>query len=257
MNEAENQSKRLVTPELIAKLRAMLQVKQIPSKMREIPHWVCWRGEYRKDNPKLSKVPADPKTGRNASSTKRETWGTFDQAHGHFNKSLTLCGLGFVFSEEDSLVGVDLDNCIDPATGIIKPWAREILDDLNTYCEISPSGKGVKAFCLGDIPEAGSKRGDLEIYKSGRYFTVTGCKLDGYPDEPQEVSADILLSLWSRVRPPKAEQKPKAQESGGMADDDEVIRRAREASNGSKFSTLFSGDAGAYPSHSDADAALV
>jgi len=55
------------------------------------------------------------------------------------------------------LVGLDFDKCIDPATGQIDLAVKGDLDKLNTYCEPSPSGTGVRAFAYGDIPRSGKK----------------------------------------------------------------------------------------------------
>ena len=38
----------------------------------------------------------------------------------------------------------DLDDCRDPESGDIERWALTIVFNLSTYCEISPSGKGLR-----------------------------------------------------------------------------------------------------------------
>jgi hypothetical protein len=79
-----------------------------------------------------------------------------------------------VIRAEEDLVGVDLDDCVDAETGELTPWAGQVLEHLNTYAEISPSGRGVKAWVQApSVTRAHTKPG-LEIYPHGRYFTVTG-----------------------------------------------------------------------------------
>ena len=40
-------------------------------------------------------------------------------------------GFGCVLTTDDDLAGVDLDKCVDPATGAIEPWALTIIRRLN------------------------------------------------------------------------------------------------------------------------------
>ena len=88
--------------------------------IRDLRQWLCWRTEER--GGKLTKVPYSPLTGERASSTNSETWSGYSEAvkackeHGYG-------GIGFVFTSEDNLCGVDLDGCLDPETGEIEGWA--------------------------------------------------------------------------------------------------------------------------------------
>lgn len=167
--------------------------------------WVGWREEEEagKDGkpivgeegkPKKTKVPYDPKTGRQASSTNPTTWATQDEAEQWANR-YGGNGVGIVLGQldnGDALCGVDLDTCRSPATGDFTPWAREIIDRFATYTEISPSGTGAKAFFAvanNDLTTAKAlldgksgrsfKNGEgehppgIEVYIGGRYFTVT------------------------------------------------------------------------------------
>lgn len=87
-----------------------------------------------------------PTTGALADSTERSTWGTFEQAIAACQQSGDLAGVGLVFAPDDPFCGADLDDCVDPATGQLKPWGQEIVTRLASYTEISPSGGGVKVF---------------------------------------------------------------------------------------------------------------
>src|SRR3712207_2385005 len=107
--------------------------------MRDLRQWLVWRSEERHGKP--TKVPYSPITGQMASSTNPEGWASYQQAvrackeHGYD-------GIGFVFTAEDELCGVDLDGCLDPKTGGLEDWARQIVEELNSYTEISPSEIG-------------------------------------------------------------------------------------------------------------------
>ena len=149
----------------------------IPEALRALDQWVTWR--YERD----TKVPYSPQTGRRASSTKPETWASYavtvtaQESRGH-------SGIGFVFSVFDPFTGVDLDDCIDES-GAIADWARQIVASLDSYTEVSPSGRGLKVWVEGTVPTS-VKTQQIEIYSERRYFTVTGQHL---PDTPLTIRA--------------------------------------------------------------------
>ena len=63
-------------------------------------------------------------------------------------------GLGFVFTREAGIVGVDIDHCI--VDGALNETAAAILEKLPpTYIEVSPSGTGLHIFLRGTMPEGG------------------------------------------------------------------------------------------------------
>jgi primase-polymerase (primpol)-like protein len=131
----------------------------IPAQLKQARRWVGW--SYVADtDPETSEVSWDkpPRRARGgglASTTDPRTWVTFDDAVAVFQRG-GLDGLGFVLSadpgSDERLVGVDLDKCRDPDTGAIEPWAGEIVRELNSYTEISPSGRGLRIFPIGRLP---------------------------------------------------------------------------------------------------------
>jgi len=66
-------------------------------------------------------------------------------------------GIGFVVTKNDDVVGIDLDDCVNPKTGEIEEWALEDIKTINSYTEISPSGEGIRSFAKGNLPEAGRR----------------------------------------------------------------------------------------------------
>lgn len=147
----------------------------IPAELRECSQWVAWRYERRGE--KWTKVPIDPKTGRMASSTDAATWASFDEAFALYQRG-AADGVGFVFSTDDPFCGVDLDDCLDQASGDLLPWAAEIVRALNSYTEVSPSGTGVKIYVRAKLPPGGNRRGQVEMYDCKRFFCVTGLGLE-------------------------------------------------------------------------------
>ncbi|WP_145279555.1 hypothetical protein [Tautonia plasticadhaerens] len=115
------------------------------------------------------------------------SWHTFDEALAAARKRSDLAGVGFAFAESDPFAGIDLDDCRDATTGGLEPWAQSIVDEINSYTEVSPSGTGVKLFVRGGLPGVkGKRKGNIEVYCRDRYFTVTGHHL---PDTPTTIEA--------------------------------------------------------------------
>ena len=83
-----------------------------------------------------------------------------------------------MFSSGDPYVGIDLAKCRNPESGDIAPWAQEILNRVGgAYAEISPSGTGIHIIVCGTVRSGGMRRGPVEMYSRGRYFTITGLSL--------------------------------------------------------------------------------
>jgi putative DNA primase/helicase len=151
--------------------------ENIPDQLTERPQWVCWRLELRDGKP--TKVPYTPGTERRASSTELMTWSTFEQALAAYEVGEPpYDGIGFVFCSADPFVGIDLDDCRDPDSGEVAPWAQKLIDRVQEgYVEISPSGEGVHIIVEGSIRDGGMRKGKVEMYGRGRFFTITGRSL--------------------------------------------------------------------------------
>jgi putative DNA primase/helicase len=143
-----------------------LRAENIPRELKARPQWVAWRAV----GDKPDKVPYSAKTGRRASSTDLLTWGTFEEALVAYENG-EYDGLGFVFSSADPYTGLDLDNCVD-GEGEIALWALEIVRYFDSYTELSATGTGLHVIVRGDVPNR--RKGEVEVYSSKRFFTVTG-----------------------------------------------------------------------------------
>lgn len=227
----------------------------ISPELRKLPHWVAF--DYtapKKLGGKYGKVPIEPHTGRKASTTNFATWGTCAQALACAKQS-NLGGIGFVFTGS-GYVGIDLDNCRDPETGFIEPWAQEIIDDCATYTEISPSGKGVHCILRGKLPGPGRRKGNIEIYDTGRYFTMTGVLVEGTPEAiaDGQPAIDRVLAGLNRgdafLLEPVEVVRPVAQPAPAGTDIEDWKKE-------DLFGRLWSGDQTGYPSQSEADLRLV
>jgi primase-polymerase (primpol)-like protein len=148
----------------------------IPDELKSYAQWVAFRFGPRKENGKLDKIPINPSDGAAASVSAPATWATFSEA---VRASRSRDGIGFVFTATDPYCGIDLDGCRDPQTGQLADWAWEIVQRLDSYTEASPSGTGVHVICKAKFPGGGGKRGQVEMYEAGRFFTMTGEHVGG------------------------------------------------------------------------------
>lgn len=141
--------------------------------LRDERVWVAWADEGGR------KVPKSPHGG-NARSNDPSTWGTYAEAEA-VRAANGYSGVGLMLT--DGYVGIDLDNVVGE-DGAIADWARDVIDELGSYAEFSPSGTGVHVIAWADPEQTGPiGRADhgkgIEAYNHGRYFTVTGDELPG------------------------------------------------------------------------------
>src|SRR5215207_11558653 len=202
--------------------------------IRDLKQWLCWHSETREGKP--TKIPYSPHASLRASSTDPETWGSYQEAVAACKKH-GYGGIGFVFTPDDNLCGVDLDGCLDPQTGEIEGWALGIIDELDSYAEISPSGTGVHVLVRGTLPPGHNRKGNFEAYDQGRYFTMTGRHLAGTP-KSIEARQEQLERVVRRVFGSFAAESENGHSTNGSAPmpngltDDALIRKASSASNG-------------------------
>lgn len=153
---------------------AKYNFQDIPYELQKLNQWVLWGYEGR--DGKFTKVPKQV-DGKNASTTYRRTWSSFSAVR-HVMEEYGFEGIGFVFSEEDDFIGIDLDKCVDEK-GELSEFAKQVIEKLDSYTEFSPSGRGVHIIIKGSLPssfEKGKRNDELgiEIYSQKRFFTFTG-----------------------------------------------------------------------------------
>lgn len=238
-----------------------LHPDSVPSSLRSLPQWVLW--SYERRDGEWTKVPHDARHYGRASSTDADTWATFDLCVGRLRQhGDRYDGVGFVFHAA-GIAGIDLDDCRDTGTGAIAQWALDLLALLNSYAEVSPSGTGVKVWVRAALPGTGHRRpfgdGEVEVYDAGRFFCVTGHRVEDGPAEvePRQAELDRLLALVFPPESPASLPPPSSTRSGTRhADlsDDALLERAYASANGNAIRRLMAGDAG--DDHSRADQAL-
>lgn len=166
--------------------------------LKEKNIWINWFPEV-KANGKISKVPIaynGLETGTN--DVYKETWTTFENVNGQDK------GIGFII--RDGICVIDIDN-----NNYDNPIIKDIVDTMDTYTEISPSGNGLHLLFTVDVSKIPSyydnnrikkldskyyvknKAKSLECYIAGltnRFMTYTG---NVFIDKPIEERTSQLL----------------------------------------------------------------
>ena len=133
--------------------------ENIPPELKAIPNWMCWCYELRQNNQgewKWTKPPLQVNS-RYARSDQPRTWTTFERVLEHYSSPFGTEPNGIGFRPTGDIIGSDLDHCRDPVSGEIDEWAWEIIRAIDSYTEISPSGTGIRIFCLGNYPLEGGR----------------------------------------------------------------------------------------------------
>lgn len=213
-----------------------------PERLTSLPQWVVVGPD---------KIPLQPATRRRADTTDPTTWSPYATAARAADTH--RLNLGFVFTKASGIVGIDLDKCRDPETGIIEPWALSIVQSLNTLTEISFSGTGLHLLAEGELPDGRRKKGQIEMYDAGRHFLMTGNLLPGYDTLRSRPAAITRLHQDVFVEPDPA-PRPAAPSTPLTRDSETILSLVEKTTKGRQ---LLSGDMSSYPSQSEADQALT
>lgn len=232
------------------------QFNNIPQELRDFPQWIVWRKETRKG--KTTKVPykAD---GRHAKANDKQDWTSFDDAVKAYETG-KFDGIGFMFSKDDPFVGVDLDHCIED--GAYTDIARDIVDQLDSYTEFSPSGDGLHIIVKGKLPLRGPATGKknaelgIEVYRHGRYFTFTGNVVQSKPVNERTESLKVMFKKY--LEPKEIEKpSPPPQRRKNISDlsERDLWEKMFNSKRGQEIKSLFDGSL-INNDHSSSDLAL-
>ena len=186
--------------------------------------WVLWRWEEKKGG-KKTKVPyMAAKPSRKAQSTNPATWSDFTTAVRAEDRadSIGFCLLGSDFA------AFDIDDCRDPETGEIRPWALKLVERAGSYTEITVSGKGLRiiGFARGAKVHRKLAAGDgvtVEPYrKAERYICMTGKPLPGAPSTLTNIDSvidEVVAELDGAAKNDRVNDDAKSSFDGAATED--------------------------------------
>jgi hypothetical protein len=169
----------------------------IPDELKAQPRWAPWRAVFNAKRGKFDKIPHRADTPEYRLSTANpDRWFTFKAAVSAYEREApSFAGVGYVMTRPHGIVGVDLDDCVHD--GVVADWAREVVEALASYTEVSPSGKGLRIFARGEVCDWTNHTVGVEVYGGAepRFLTITGQHLPGTPTRLQEAPAAALDAL--------------------------------------------------------------
>lgn len=176
--------------------------ENVPDAIKPLRRWVTWVWACRDgDRTKVPVIADEPDScfgWQLAKSTAPITWRRYEAAAYIATHYDEIAGIGFVLG--DGWSGVDLDKSRDPDSGQVNSFALDIVTELQSYTEISPSSTGLKTLIKGVKPEGRCKTAGVEIYSGGRFFTITGRHLPGTLKTIEDRQAE-LMALHAHLFP--------------------------------------------------------
>src|SRR5699024_9840270 len=147
-----------------------------------------------------------------AKSNDESTWADYESARAALIEH-NASGLGFFF--KPPYMGIDIDTIPDEIERFQKGDVNEnivleMYESMKSYTEVSPSGNGIHIILKGTVPGKRRRKDSVEMYDSGRFFTMTGDSLGKYNsiNQPNEdalkriynkyVAADNVVSIERR-----------------------------------------------------------
>jgi len=134
---------------------------------------------------------------------------------------------------------------------------------------VSPSGTGYHVLITGALPEGRNRRGSVELYDTARFFTVTGDHVERTPTRVARRQDALTAIHHEYVQDTERDTAPESKHHDGAdarspttdaadvdLEDEGLLEKARNASNGEKFERLWNGNTVGYDSQSEADMAL-
>lgn len=215
--------------------------KNIPEELQKMPHWILWRAEVR--DGKTTKVPYQI-NGDMAQSNNKRTWSTFHTAVHAYRKG-GYDGIGFMFSKEDPFIGIDIDHCMNDEE--FSALADEVIEMMDSYTELSPSGDGVHIIVKGELPiqkGTGKKNPELglEVYRFGRYFTFTGNSQNVYEVVERTDELAYLFQKYFEDKKPVANKTVRKETNINNLSNTELWEKMFSSRNGQNIRALFEGD---------------
>lgn len=232
-------------------------LSNIPDELKQLNNWCVWKFENR--NGKRTKIPFNAATGEFAKSNDKSTWSSYETAV----NAEGVDGIGFFF--EPPYLGIDIDDIDDDLHRFkqgdkLDNIVSEFNEAFKSYTEVSPSGNGLHIIVKGKIPGSRRRKGNIEMYDSGRFFTMTGKTIGKYKDVT-EVSEQVFKTIYEKYLPDNTVKYPTTnnyQQNIHNLSEIDVINEIYKSKQAKLFDDLMKGNYEPYyTSHSEADMALA
>lgn len=230
--------------------------EKLPDSIKQDGLFVLWK--YEMKDGQMTKVPYQV-NGRRANPADAATFDDYDTVikavSGYNGISLgAFRGYGMI----------DIDHCIED--GELSSLAKDIVNGLDSYTEISPSGTGIRIVIKAvdfqyDVSKyyINNRSIGVEIYISGatnRVCTLTGNAIREGEVAERGTELTVIMDKYM-LRPTPMKEYSSEDVPGSYLSDESVIEKAANSKQGEKFQSLWNGEIPDGKSHSDADMALA
>lgn len=216
---------------------------------------ICgWGYRLRPGSDKMAKVPLNLTTGQPADPTDPTSFAPLSIAvNSNFDyRKFGYDGLGLgIFG---NIGAIDIDHIIDD-NGEIAPMGKDIINTMDSYTEISPSGHGIRILFLATNFQYDKARHyinnqkiGLEVYVAGctsKYVSITGNAIHLRDLAERGDRLQIVLDKYMQ-RPVQNSVPVQAPVPTVTVEDNALIDIICNSKNGEKFKALMSGDTSEY-----------
>lgn len=237
-----------------------MMYEAIPDELKELPQWCCFKLQQRGD--KLTKIPMNPYDGTLGKSNDESTWADFDTALAAID-NFNFDGLGFYFKAP--YFGIDIDGVKEEIERYFNDdhddnIVSEFIEMMESYSEMSISGKGIHIIAKGELPDGARRRGNIEMYDSGRFFVMTGNQIGPYTriEEDEYGKINYLHNKYLCKSGVSEDYRPQNNvPNGATLPESEIIGIALKSKTGTRFGLFLNGGwEQFYNSQSEADMAF-
>ena len=173
-----------------------MKFTNIPEVIQNNALWCVWKMHTEK-----GKIPFCPVSGAPSQTNISSTFADFDAAVAAYRTG-NYNGLGIgIFN---GFAAIDIDHCI--SDGQLSDMAKDIIDTMDSYTEISPSGTGIRIIFTVENFKYNkerfyihNKKRGLEIYVSGatnKFVTITGNVFKATPVKNGNPSLPVILEKY-------------------------------------------------------------
>ena len=232
----------------------------IPKFMQEHDRFCLWKLVMKPGKNKPDKIPYRI-NGKRADATNPQHYSSFEETVEAFAKGGNA-GIGIGCFEPLRLV--DVDDCI--VNGKLDARGQDIVDTLDSYTELSPSGNGIHIFILADGFAYDSERyyinnrnTHVEVYApdvTGKFLTLTGKAIHDADVNERSQQLQVVLDKYME-RPVADVTAPVVNAPGSFLSDESVYTKASKSKQADKFNALWNGEIPEGKSPSEADMALA
>jgi len=182
-----------VSVDLCPRPKMMLNIDGIPQSLKNINRWMLWTYSYDVDKDEWFKdIKWEWKDPTKLLS--------FDEVIKLRNNDPDT-GIGFVFSNDDDIIGIDIDKCFS-VNKVLTEDIKNLIFSIGTYTEVSPSTYGLHV--IGRVKDKSLFRNMNYIKHGGcdhleisvnKLFTITGLKHKELPIELMPIDEEKLKNI--------------------------------------------------------------